>query len=193
MTAGRPPKNKSIEIQTSNGHLGKMYHIQVPYPVRVIIQPECYVNKEMLGDFKPTIPKIIMANIEDKEIIIENAQKNGVIVKEIEPMIFGPLLEICQKCGKKGVPSIQKKNTDQNYAKVRTSYHVDLMGEKISIPKPKTFWLVYKHNPGLCWVKQWQGTIDGTFKKSKRVKEIEPTKFLFSKQLKQLESISEPT
>lgn len=167
-----------------------LFLVGLPFPVRAIIKPECYVNKEILGGIQITTPQIIMANYEDKETIIKRVKENGIEILDIQKMSFGPLIDLCQKCGKHGIPSIQKKNTDQRYAKVDNSYSIELKGKIVQIPKPKTFWLVYKHNPGLCWVRQWQGNMEGTFKESKKGKFIHPRKFLIGGQIDEIQGPS---
>ena len=186
---GRPSFNKGWEFVSGNGAKGKLYHVKVPHPILVRIKLDCYVDKKVLGDIQPTTTHPIKANYEDKEIIMKNLTKEGIDVIDIEQMTFGPLIDLCPKCGKRGVPSIQKKNTDQRYAKVNHSYNINLEGKVVTVPKPKTYWLAYRHTLNRCWVRQWQGTIEGTFKEPKKSEPIHPRKFMISGQIEELEKI----
>ena len=182
--------NKGWDFVANNGVKGKSFHIKVPYPVLVLVKLDCYVDKEACGDIVPTSNHSIMANFEDRDKIIEDFKKQGYDV-DVQQTTFGPLIDLCQKCGKRGIPSIQKKNTDQAYSKVNTeSTSINFGGKIIKVPKPKTYWLTYRHNSGLCWVRQWQGTIHGTFKHTKKGKYIHPKDFMISGQIKNLEQLS---
>ena len=178
--------NKGWDFMTSNGVKGQIFHIKVPYPVIVRIKLDCFVDKSM-GNIVPTSPKPIMANYEDKDIIMKNLKQEGIDVIDVEQMSFSPLIDLCQKCGKKGIPSIQKKNTDQKYVKVNDEYSIELRGKIVKIPKPKTYWLTYRHKFGRCWIRQWQGTIKGTFKEPKKSEYINPRKFMIAGQIEELE------
>jgi len=186
---GRPTVNKGWEFISGKAVKGKLFHIKIPWPILVRIKLDCYVDKDVLGDIKPTTTRPIKANYEDKEIIMKNLKKQGIDVIDIEQMTFGPIIDWCPKCGNRGIPSIQKKNTDQRYVKVNDEYNINLEGKVVSVPKPKTYWLSYRHKAKRCWVRQWEGARERTFKQPRKSESIHPRKFMIAGQIEELEKI----
>ncbi len=142
-----------------------------------------------------------MANYEDKDIIsknlkqegsnvvdVEQMKSDGFFIKSVRQMNFD-VSEICQLCNRKGVPSIVRKNTDSSYYKV-TGWHVSRKKIKFK-GKNQPFWLKFSHKgkTKTCWIQQWQGSKQGTFKPKTKSEPIHPRKFMISGQIEELEKI----
>ena len=178
-------KEKGWDFDGPNGVSGKLYHIKVPFPINVHIRPEGK-NVDQVTQVI-TIPRLYT----DKNIVISEAKKNGIEIVQVDQQSFGPLVDLCPKCKRRGIPSIQKKNTDQIKVKVNIEYTIDLKGKIVKTSKEPTFWLRYSHKqkddgPKYCWVRQWQGSGNGTFKESKKGQFIDPRDFLIGQQMRNL-------
>ena len=185
--------NKGFDFTADNGVKGKLFHIKVPYPVLIIKKLEdCYVDRTLFPDLIPTTSRPIMANYEDREEIIENFKKQGMEV-DVKQFTFGPMIGFCPKCKHEGTPSIQKKNTDTSYLKKSERLEI-----RHKVKGKSKYWLHFSHKTKLkhCWVQQWQGTIEGTFKpikqkkwflsRKKENKSIDPRMYLLSHAIKEM-------
>ena len=178
-------KEKGWDFESPNGVSGKLYHIKVPFPINAHIRPEGK-NVDQVTQII-TIPRLY----EEKNVVIAEAKKIGIEILQVDQQSFGPLVDLCPKCKRRGIPSIQKKNTDQIKVKVNIEYTIDLKGKIVKTSKKPTFWLRYSNKqkddgPKYCWVRQWQGNVNGTFKEPKKGTVIDPRDFLISQQIRNL-------
>ena len=145
-----------------------------------------YTENAIVCGINECQPQIINALYSDREKIVEEMKKDGYFVKDTSQMTIN-LSEICQLCDRKGVPSIIQKNTDSSYYK---GYGQNRTKKKVEGKKP--YWLKYAHRekPKTCWVQQWQGSIEGTFKVKTKTEQVDFRKYFISTAIKKAKEIS---
>lgn len=162
------PKNKFKEfsINGTNKTL-KVFQLECPWPVRIAtIQNSSKLIKIESFDYS------------QKNELIKKAKEDGYEI-EVDPLTFEQP-ELCPKCKKKGIPSFQLKSNTYSYSK-ESNESGDLITDNkrrktVKIHQEKTWWLRFHHPNELkkhCWVEQYQGSINGTFKKKKWKNDID--------------------
>jgi len=180
---GRKPSEKNYELTIENSDKKfKLFHIKTPFPVNIRVKPKPATPDAIIGNtsFIHTIPRFYS----EREEIIKESRENGIEILSVEQLTF-MISEICPRCGNKGVPSIRQKNTDYTYTTNEQGQTFELTTQK-GVGKQRPYWLTFKHGEKRCWVRQWQGTNQGTFKQTKKGKQIDPRKFTISEPLKKL-------
>src|SRR5579872_4524895 len=172
---GRNPKVKPLlfNIECSDKTL-KKYDLPTPFPFLIHMRPE-YTADATFCSINHTQPVIINDFFSEKEAIMEFMRAYGDYPVYAKPMLYS-ITELCPKCQNKGVPSFQLKSNDTSY--LTSAKDNGKEGEKIIIKGIRTYWLTFKHGKERCWVQQWQGNIEGTFKAQKKIENIHPEKFM---------------
>ena len=171
-----------FNVEGTNKKL-KQFNIKVPFPIKINFRPE-YTEEAKACYLNHTMPQIINGLWEDREIIVNEFKKLGYYIHSVDQMTF-QISEFCPLCEKRGIPSIVRKNTDHPYT-IKSNSFDRLMDTKTYKNKNKPFWLKFYHGKGdNCWVQQWQGTNEGTFKpKLHANKQIDPRKYFISYAIK---------
>ena len=175
--------NPSHEYSVGNtNHTLKIFHLKVPFPFIVDVRPE-YTENAVACGINDSQPMIILDLIENKDKIVEQMKSDGFFIKSVRQMNFD-VSEICQLCNRKGVPSIVRKNTDSSYYRV-SGWQMPREKQKFK-GKNQPFWLKFSHKdkPKTCWVQQWQGSKQGTFKPKTKSEQIDPRKYFISHAIK---------
>jgi len=177
--------NPSHELTVGNSNqLLKIFHLKVPFPFIVDVRPK-YTENAVACGVNDSQPIIIPDLFENKDKIVEQMKRDGFFIKSVRQTNFD-VSEICLLCDRKGVPSIIKKNTDSSYYKV-SGWHTPRKKMKFK-GKNQPFWLKFSHKdkPKTCWIQQWQGSKQGTFKPKTKSEQIDPRKYFISHAVKSL-------
>lgn len=171
--------NKNYDFETPDGVKGRLFHIKIPFPVNLRIKPE----GKNVGS--TSLVYNIPRYYSEKDQIIMEGKAVGMNVLDVEQLSF-TITDLCPKCKRRGIPSIQFKNTDSKY--YTTAKNFDKSRNSHVFKGKKKYWLVFSHKstPKLCWINQWQGTKQGTFKPKTKTKDIDPRLFLISQAIKEM-------
>ncbi|NDB33630.1 MAG: hypothetical protein EB150_10375 [Nitrososphaeria archaeon] len=160
---GRKPKNEFVEASLAFKENSKIkkYDVKMPFLYAVTIQiddpnstkvtttRECFVRPD--------------SNLSELIKELENQKSPKIKVIKTEPAIR-QFIDLCPKCHNRGVPKIEKKNTQDNRERSWRNK------EKSETRKERTpeYWFVYTHTKSKkCRICQYINTPDPTFKRNK--------------------------
>jgi hypothetical protein len=159
---GRKPKNKfegAYLVFKDNAEI-KKYDVKMPFCYAITVE----TNDPNIAKTHTTWEYFLKDDSKLDELIKEiESQPFKVKVIKVEPAVR-PILDLCPRCHKRGVPKIEKKNTSDN--RERSGRYQ----EKTSSLKKREpeFWLTYVHTrTKKCRISQYVNTPHPAYKHNK--------------------------
>ena len=160
---GRPPKNQFEEasLAFAEGVKIKKYDIKMPFLYALTVETNDPNNAKMQTTWEYFVKPI--SNLDGLIKEIENDESFKVKVIKVEPATR-PLIDLCPRCHKHGVPKIEKKNTRDN--RERTWRNKEDTSTKKE--RPTEYWLTYTHSKHKkCRIRQYVNTPNPAYKTNK--------------------------
>lgn len=156
---GRPRKDKFEEVSYAfrKGSEHELVYVSSPSFSKITFKTKVAQDnrgKTYYGTSNQKIRTLYYTNDEVKKLFRE---KNAEVIK-IEKAVT-QLPNICERCGKKGIPTIQKKSNYDNRVRTRTN-------SPSRSNRSDEYWLYYQHTTKRCMIAQYDKNHD-LFKNSK--------------------------
>jgi len=158
---GRKPKNTFIEASLAFEEVSKIkrYDVKMPFLYAITVETNDPNNAKM-----QTTQECFVKHDSDLDEVIEKTESQPFKVKviKVEPAVR-PLIDLCPRCHKRGVPKIEKKNTSDN--RERSWRNKEKTSQKKREPE---FWLTYTHTrTKKCRICQYTNTPYPAYKHNK--------------------------